>query len=208
MNVPLHIPAVIVEPYTWWQHVKEYYSEIIGDPADADHVEVRIQNAWGTQQSGIGAFAHYGTEKYWKGVTIEWEALADSDGAGNGTLVIGGLYLNRRIEASDFHISIEQSMATGTVWLFTKQRGTDSYIVITSAVADWTEKHKFKIHWETDTEYPPNGRVRLWIDGDLKATTEQNIPNMAELHFAVGVYSNLINAMTIPHVKLFSFKEV
>lgn len=194
-------------PYVWWEDVSDYMGEIVADPKDAAHVEVRLQNAWGSQQTGMNARATYGTCKFWNGVTIEWEALVDWQGNSNGIERMGGLYLNRRIAASDFHIAVEMS-GTGTVYLFTKNRGNESYVNITGAVTDWSQKHKFKLHWETNVEYPPDGRVRLWIDGDLVTTMTTNIPNVAELQFAVGVSSNRLDAMSIPRVELFSFKEI
>ena len=41
---------------------------------------------------------------------------------------------------------------------------------------DFTAQHTFIIIWEDATEFPATGRVRLWIDGDLKATHVGAVP--------------------------------
>lgn len=55
-----------------------------------------------------------------------------------------------------------------------------------SGIVDFTERQKYKIVWETAAGYPPNGRIRLYINDILRATHVTNIPS-GELSFMVVV---------------------
>lgn len=58
-----------------------------------------------------------------------------------------------------------------------------------SGIVDFTERHKYKIVWETAADYPPNGRIRLYINDILRATHVTNIPS-GELSFMVVVFAD------------------
>lgn len=189
----------------WWAYTNDFWAII--DETD-EYVEVSNQNPYSVGKGSVNSFCYYGTTKTWRGGTIEWEASLVKSGMGSGSWYLGGLYGSRAV-ICDFWTQIEY-LASGICYFYTKNGYvTEPYVIITDAVDDWEEKHKFKLHWERASEYPPNGRARLWIDDVLVGTLTTHLPENAACNFIVAHRTGPnMPAKSRPGVKLYSFKEI
>ena len=91
----------------------------------------------------------------------------------------------------------------GAKWEFITEDDDD--IERTEISIDFTAQHTFKIIWEDDTEEPPNGRIRLWIDDVEKAEHTTAVPTRPLLFFLLTNSVMVLSVEESGYITLHSF---
>ncbi len=175
-----------------------------------DHLEVVMFNNMDIEDNLGGLWHFLGTMKTYLGGTIvfdiEFENPYTPGGGLSGTQPYIGFTASRYMSYGRYGAIIYYK-STDDTWHFvvTNEDGVTD-IDITADIVDFEARHIYKIIWETPSQYPTTGRVRLYIDDVLKQTVTTNVME-DRCQFGFGADADRLGAKTRSGVKLYGYSD-
>lgn len=194
-------------PGAWWHATPGVFDQIY--PTE-DYIEVVVFNPRNVIESLAGAFNYMGTMKKYEGGTIVFD-LQFSDphpsNGGSGSSPAAGFSSHSFLDASDDCALIHWDTYYNRWSLrVAKTDSGENEEDLSGLGINFEERHVYKIIWETPAQFPPNGRVRLYIDDGLKKTITTHIPSLPQ-SFAYGGYGGYMKALGRCGAKLYELSD-
>ena len=191
----------------WYQAIAESFAQV---NAESDHLEVGTFNPADSEDVIGGLWCFIGTMKKYLGCDVSFNVQFQDPyptGASGGSSPSAGLSADRVPSAGGPNqILVYYEVASGEWHLNVGDSSGTTDVDLTGDVADFEARHLYRIIWETPSQYPATGRVRLYIDGALKQTITTNVPSLLQ-GFSCGATINLVGALLRPATKLYTFDD-
>jgi len=177
---------------------------------ESDHTEVVVFNPLETQTTLSAIYIYLVHATNHENGTFVWDVEPEDVAkvGNNSEITLGGL-TDSFLGDSDSQLSgiLLYYYGSDSKWylLTANPDTTETRTDLSGVGVDFTARHTYKIIWEDAALTPPNGRVRFYVDDDLKVTvTDTSVPDY-KMHFITGALAGTIEANARIGTKLYSY---
>jgi len=206
--IDMILPGIWDFQQVWFTDSGELEAAIVGGQIEENPTSkaITVRQIFELDDREVITFA--GSHRAYTKGTFEFDAECSAYGGIDPTLYVtlAGLTENKYdwFTGSDLNAILLWWSGAVNEWVFYTENddGAESTDLNGFGI-DFTERHTYKIIWEDASEYPANGRIRLYIDDVLRATHETYVPTR-ELLFLLGLdtwmeSASVFEATTILH---------